>query len=182
MKRYLFSMAVIVFLGLWAAGAPAQEGAKGKGADDAAEPAKKLQDPIANLISVRIQNNWDFGIGPEDAMRYTANVQPAIPFSLSRDWNLITRTILTVIYAESPVAGFGDNYGLGDILQSFFFSSKKPVGGWPVWRLEALAGGRYYYFRARIEADLTGLKGRTVPLELNGSRDWADPFVGGRFS
>jgi hypothetical protein len=55
-------------------------------------------------------------------------------------------------------------------------------GGWPVWRLEALAGGRYYYLRTRIEADLTGPRGTTVPFELDGSRDWVDPIVGGRFS
>ena len=51
---------------------------------NAAELAKKLQNPVADLISVPIQNNWDFGIGPEDAMRYTANIQPVIPFSLER--------------------------------------------------------------------------------------------------
>ena len=71
----------------------------------AAELAKKLQNPVANLISVPIQNNWDFGIGDANAMRYTANIQPVIPFSISEDWNLITRTILPVIYAESPAKG-----------------------------------------------------------------------------
>ena len=68
----------------------------------AAELAKKLQNPVADLISVPLQNNWDFGIGPADAMRYTVNIQPVIPVSLTTDWNLIIRTILPVIYAESP--------------------------------------------------------------------------------
>ena len=54
-------------------------------------------------------------------MRFTANIQPVIPFSLTKDWNLITRTIVPVIYAESPLAGGDDNAGLGDITQSFFF-------------------------------------------------------------
>ena len=106
--------------------------AQAPAADDASELAKKLQNPVASLISAPIQNNWDFGIGPEDAMRYTANIQPVIPFSISEDWNLITRTIMPVIYAESPVVGGSDKSGLGDILQSFFFSPKKPVGGWVV--------------------------------------------------
>jgi hypothetical protein len=108
-------------------------GGGGAGADQVSSDAAlamKLQNPIAAMISVPIQNNWDFGIGPEDAMRYTANVQPVIPFSISKDWNLITRTILPVIYAEEPVKGFGDKSGLGDITQSFFFSPKEPVGGW----------------------------------------------------
>ncbi len=95
-----------------------------------AELAKKLQNPVADLVSVPIQNNWDFNIGPENAMRYTANLQPVIPFSLAEDWNVITRTILPVIYAEEPVKGFGDKFGLGDTLQSFFLSPKAPVGGW----------------------------------------------------
>src|SRR5271157_2868944 len=89
-----------------------------------AELAKKLQNPVANLISVPIQNNWDFGIGPANAMKYTANVQPVIPLSISEDWNLITRTIMPLIYAESPTKGGADHSGLGDITQSFFLSPK----------------------------------------------------------
>jgi hypothetical protein len=99
----------------------------------AAELAKKLSNPVASLISVPIQNNWDFGIGSANAMRYTANIQPVIPFSLSEDWNLITRTIVPVIYAESPVAGGADKSGLGDIVQSFWASPKAPTdSGW-IW-------------------------------------------------
>jgi len=98
--------------------------------DENAELAKKLNNPVADLISVPIQNNWDFGIGSANAMRYTANIQPVIPLSLSKDWNVITRTILPVIYAESPVKGGRDAWGLGDTVQSFFFSPKEPVGGW----------------------------------------------------
>lgn len=76
------------------------------------------------------QNNWDFGIGPEDATRYTLNFQPVIPFSLGDDWNLITRTIVPVIHQEEAVAGLGDASGLGDILQSFFLS---PAQSDPIW-------------------------------------------------
>jgi hypothetical protein len=63
-------------------------------------------------------------------MRYTANIQPVIPLSLSEDWNLITRTILPVIYQESRFKGDGSHWGLGDTLQSLFFSPKEPVKGW----------------------------------------------------
>ena len=102
-------------------------------AQDDVELAKQLSNPVADLISVPLQNNWDFGIGPEDAMRYTLNVQPVIPFSISTDWNLITRTIMPVIHAEELVKGAGDKTGLGDILQSFFFSPKAPTSrGW-IW-------------------------------------------------
>jgi len=98
-----------------------------------AELAKKLQNPVADLITMPLQNNWDFGIGPADAMRYTVNIQPVIPMSLTNDWNLIIRTILPVIYAESPVPGGNNMAGVGDIVQSFFFSPKAPTrGGW-IW-------------------------------------------------
>jgi hypothetical protein len=99
-------------------------------ADDSAELAKKLQNPVANLISVPIQNNWDFDIGPAHAMRYLVNVQPVIPFSLTKDWNVITRTIVPVVHLEPTVDGADDLNGMGDILQSFFFSPSEPVGGW----------------------------------------------------
>jgi hypothetical protein len=92
--------------------------------------AMKLQNPVANLISVPIQNNWDFGIGSNAAMRYLVNVQPVVPFSIGEDWNLITRTIMPMIHAESSLPGGGDVGGLGDIVQSYFFSPKAPVRGW----------------------------------------------------
>ena len=103
----------------------------GGAADDPAVLAKKLQNPVANLISVPMQSNWDFGIGPAHAMRYLLNVQPVIPFSLTAEWNLITRTIVPFIHAESPVTWGSDAGGLGDIVQSFFLSPKAPTsGGW----------------------------------------------------
>ena len=102
-------------------------------AQEDAELAKKLQNPVANLISVPLQFNWDTGIGSKDASRYTLNVQPVVPFSIGKDWNLITRTILPFIYAESTVAGGDAKRGLGDIVQSFFLSPKAPTSGGWVW-------------------------------------------------
>jgi hypothetical protein len=120
-----------------------------------AELAKKLQNPVANLISVPIQNNWDFGIGPANAMKYTANIQPVIPFSISEDWNLITRTIMPVIYQEALVNnpkapnGLGQSHsGLGDITQSFFLSPKEPVGGW------ILGAGPVGYYPTATQSEL----------------------------
>jgi hypothetical protein len=86
------------------------------------ELAKKLQNPVASLISVPLQNNFDFGIGPDDGFRYTLNVQPVIPFNLTPEWNLISRTILPIIYQNDIAADSGDQFGLGDTLQSLFFS------------------------------------------------------------
>jgi hypothetical protein len=102
--------------------------AMGADSDDAL--AKATLNPVAALISVPIQNNWDFGIGPADARRYTLNVQPVIPFTLNSELNLISRTIIPYIHAEAPVKNGDDKSGLGDIVQSFFISPKNPIGGW----------------------------------------------------
>jgi hypothetical protein len=113
--------------------APAEpEAGGGGGANNAAELAKKLQNPLAALISVPIQNNFDFGAGPKgDGFQYLVRIQPVIPVSLSEDWNVISRTILPVIYQEK-IFGNTSQAGLGDTLQSFFFSPKQPFHGW-VW-------------------------------------------------
>jgi len=94
------------------------------------ELAKKLANPLANIISVPLQSNWDFGIGPKDAMRYTLNIQPVIPFALNDHWNLIIRTILPVINAETAMAGMDSVSGIGDITQSFFFATNAEPGDW----------------------------------------------------
>jgi hypothetical protein len=94
---------------------------------------QKLQNPVAGLISVPIQSNWDFGIGKTEAMRYTANVQPVIPFELTKDWNLITRTIVPFIHAEATEPDGPNLGGLGDIQQSFFFAPVKPTANKIIW-------------------------------------------------
>ncbi len=99
--------------------------------DTEEELAKKLSNPVASLISVPLQYNYDKNIGPkDDGSRSVLNIQPVWPFSLNADWNLITRTIIPLVdQHDIPVKGEHDS-GLGDILQSFFFSPKEPVGGW----------------------------------------------------
>ena len=93
------------------------------------ELAKKLSNPIADLISIPVQFNYDDGYGPKDAGFLRLNIQPVIPFSLTKDWNLITRTIVPVIYQESIADGVDTKFGLGDTVQSFFFSPKQPTNG-----------------------------------------------------
>ena len=98
-------------------------------ANSADELALKLANPVANLISVPLQSNIDFGIGPSETYRYTLNVQPVIPFSVGENLNLITRTIMPIASEGSPAPGADGATGLGDIVQSFFISPKKPLGG-----------------------------------------------------
>jgi len=102
-------------------------------ADQSAELAKKLSNPVADLISVPMKLDWDTGIGPANADRELYVVQPVIPITLNEEWNVISRTIAPFINAESPVDGGKSTTGTGDILQSFFFSPKAPsASGW-IW-------------------------------------------------
>src|SRR5436190_12591565 len=65
--------------------------------DQATELAKQLSNPVASLISVPFQANYDFNIGPADGSRFTLNIQPVIPVSVSKDWNVIVRTIVPMV-------------------------------------------------------------------------------------
>ncbi|WP_043317092.1 hypothetical protein [Microbulbifer sp. HZ11] len=99
-----------------------------------ADLAKKLSNPVSDLISVPFQNNWDNRVGPVDGgRRYTLNIQPVIPVSINEEWNLISRTILPVMNQEDIFPGSGDQTGLGDTTQSLFFSPKAPTAGGIIW-------------------------------------------------
>ncbi len=98
--------------------------------------AKQLANPVAALISVPFQLNYDADIGPlDEGERWTLNIQPVVPLSISDNWNLISRTILPMISQDDIVPGAGSQDGIGDIVQSFFFSPKAPTdSGW-IWGL-----------------------------------------------
>lgn len=139
------------------------------GVDQKAELAKKLANPVAALISVPLQYNYDEGIGPDgDGSKSVLNVQPVTPFSLNQDWNLIVRTIVPLIDQQDiPVKG-RDESGLGDITQSFFFSPKEPVGGWIV------AAGPVGLYPSASDETLGGEKWGAGPtaLALKQSGPW----------
>jgi len=84
--------------------------------------AKQTQNPIANLISLPLQNNFNFGVGPDDDMSYVLNVQPVIPTKIGENWNLINRVIAPLIYQPESVPGTGSEFGLGDTIYQAFFS------------------------------------------------------------
>ncbi len=95
---------------------------------------KAAQNPIASLISVPVQNNNNFGIGPDGRIQDVLNVQPVIPVRVSQNWNLISRIITPIIYQPTisqPLIPGGQPvnqgaYGFGDLNPSFFLSPAKP--------------------------------------------------------
>lgn len=103
------------------------------GGDSMGDIAQKLNNPVASLISVPFQNNWDFGGGPDDdGYQYKMNFQPVVPIGLGEDWNVIWRTIVPFI-DEQDRFGTGSETGLGDTTASFFFSPTQNEPGKPIW-------------------------------------------------
>ncbi|MFN9211312.1 MAG: neuromedin U [Betaproteobacteria bacterium] len=100
--------------------------------------AKLAQNPVGNLVSLPLQTNTNFNTGPLNGTQNVLNIQPVIPFELSPDWNLITRTILPLIWQPEFVPGQGSRFGLGDLQLSSFVSPAKPGANGLIWGAGAI--------------------------------------------
>jgi hypothetical protein len=90
--------------------------------NQSAEIAQKLTNPLAAMISVPIQNWFDFNLGPnKDGFRYTMESQPVYPAQISQNWNLLSRTTIPVVYQQN-VDGQMTQTGLSDSTESLFLS------------------------------------------------------------
>ena len=104
-----------------------QEAQKPDAKASAGDLAKATQNPVASLVSVPLQNLTDFNIGPFGRDRNTViQFQPVVPFQLSENWNLITRTIGALVYQPTISQPQTGTFGFGDLNPSFFLSPAKP--------------------------------------------------------
>ena len=113
----LATCCLLVLCGYVAAAEPDKEH------DEAGDLAKTVQNPLANLVTLPLQFNYNRGIGVDDRTFFNMNVQPVIPYP-GEKWNIITRTIIPI--NSVPVGTSGSVFGMGDINLSIFWSPAKP--------------------------------------------------------
>jgi hypothetical protein len=140
-----------------------------QGEPSAEELAKLTQNPIANLISVPLQNNTNFNVGPENGTQNILNIQPVIPFSLSQDWNLITRTILPIVTQPAFTPDESSTTGLGDLQLSGFLSPSRAGG--LIWGAGAILQAPTHT-SDRLGNDRWGLGPTAVVLRLEPGSPW----------
>jgi hypothetical protein len=105
---------------------------------DATELAQKLQNPIGDLVSVPFQNDINFNIGPHRGTQDILNIQPVIPFHLNDEWNVVTRTIVPLVWSPTLQPAPSVPFGLGATSFSAFLSPRAPVNGW-IWGVGPIA-------------------------------------------
>jgi hypothetical protein len=93
---------------------------------DVSDLAKQTQNPVADLVAVPFQANFLNGGDLDDRTLFNLNIQPVIPFSISKDWKVIARTIIPINSFPGPD---DERFsGFGDIQEQIFFTPAKSGG------------------------------------------------------
>lgn len=135
----------------------------------AEELAKIAQNPVGNLISLPFQNNTNLNFGPEKGTQNILNIQPVIPISINDDWNIITRTILPVIWQPALGPDQGSLSGIGDLQFNAFLSPANP-GQW-IWGAGAIVQAPTQS-NSKLGNDNWGLGPTFVVLHLDKGSPW----------
>jgi hypothetical protein len=131
--------------------------------------AKLAQNPVGNLISVPFQYNGNLNFGPEKGTQNILNIQPVIPISVNDDWNIITRTILPVVWLPALSPNDNSVRGISDLQFTAFLSPANP-GSW-IWGIGAITQAPTHS-NAKLGNDNWGLGPSFVVLHLEKGSPW----------
>jgi hypothetical protein len=86
--------------------------------ESATELAKEDQNPIARILRVQIEDNVQFGFGPDNGTLNFLRIQPIFAFGLSKGWSLVGRLLIPIVHQPFPESADG----LGDIVLNLFLT------------------------------------------------------------
>ena len=154
-SQYLILFAAVLLIGLFSGASSAQNKNT-----DAGELASKLTNPVADMISVPFQYNYDANIGTDK--KGTSNslvVQPVVPIKLNSNWNYIVRPVVT-LQSLSNVNGYSGS-GSGPVVVETFFSPRAAsefiLGVGPVVSTPSLSGSRFGTAQTGVGVSAVGL-------------------------
>ena len=113
---------------------------------------KLFPNPVGNITVLPFQQNFNYGVGPYTRFQYNLNVQPVLPIMLSKNMNLISRTIIPVLVQPSfapptacaTAAGCGSTFGISDVQEQLYFAPKtKPDA--LIWGVGPISNSRRHH-------------------------------------
>lgn len=121
MRKAMFGMVLsLVFPGILRA----QEPTPAEAAAKAQALAKQTQNPVANLVTIPFQFNWNSGGGLGAQTQSILNIQPVLPLAINDKLIVVSRTIIPVV--GQPLTSGERSSGIADIQEQLFFTSAKP--------------------------------------------------------
>ena len=76
--------------------------------------AREAKNPFADLVNLQFFYDANLGVAPANNTQQVLTVQPLVPFHLSSDWIVVTRTVLPFITQPGPAPGDEWSRGMGD--------------------------------------------------------------------